>query len=49
MNNEPNEATSRNHWLSGTPTATPPAIARSRKPLETTARSITGRCFSTVE
>ena len=49
MKNEPNAATKRNHWLSGMPVATPPAIARSRKPLATMARSTTGRCFREAE
>ena len=49
MKNEPNAATSKNHWLRAMPVATPPAMARSRNPLATTARSTTGRCFRKAE
>jgi hypothetical protein len=46
MNSDPNEATSRNHGDNGMSLATPPAMARSRKPDATQARSMTGWCFS---
>jgi hypothetical protein len=46
MNSEPNDATSRNHGDSSMSLATPPAIARSRNPDATAARSMTGWFFS---
>ena len=49
MNSEPNEATSRNHWESSMPDATPPATARSRKPAATIARSMIGWCLRNIE
>ena len=46
MNNEPAPATIKNHGEIETPTAMPPAIARSTKPHATAARSSTGSCLS---
>src|SRR5690606_37889247 len=45
MYSDPKAATMRNHWERGTSAATPPATARRRKPLDTTARSSTGSCL----
>ena len=48
MNSDPAPATMRNQSESGTPVATPPAMARNTKPAATAARSITGSYFSQV-
>ena len=46
MNSDPAPATIRNHGEISTPTATPPAIARSTNPAATAPRSSTASCLS---
>jgi hypothetical protein len=46
MNNDPNAITNRNHCDSGIPPATPPAIARMRKPDDRMQISSTAWCLS---
>src|SRR5688572_27874140 len=49
MNNDPNEATMKNHSEIGTPVAAAPATARSTKPAATATMSTTAMCLSTDE
>ena len=46
MNSEPKAITNRNHCDSGIPAATPPAMARMRKPEDTMQMSSTAWCLS---
>lgn len=46
MNNDPNDAASKNHSDNAMPEAAPPATVRSRKPEAMIAMSITGSSFS---
>ena len=49
MNSEPKPATIKNHSEIGSPDATPPAIARRRKPMARRTNSITGSFFKKSE